>query len=233
MKKVNGARISRQQLLLFKIPVYHVSYSYEGSEYHLLVYGDNNEIYSTSSPISNTREQYFEGVKKIFEQGDYYQAEKLMDRILEMDVGGNREELLKFKEKISKTIGNQVVMGSMMGTLLSFAVFLPLNFFVFKYSLFFLSHFRNLFIMEPRLIEMHPYTMTRLFFIFLFAAFDNNIRFMKKGMRNVIRDKWERVVISAILCFGRGLVAWLVLFIINATGLPVWLDQLLVRWING
>ncbi len=218
-----STRIARQRARVVQMDAYDVVYRYENSEYRLLVWGwqENLQVYAQESPFSKLRDEFIEKAKNRQRLHAWGKAFNWLDKADDLDVFDEEEEIYEMKERIERRMGWHYRIGLILGSLLGGAGIGYLSLDFYRTSRFFHPGLNRLFASLDRIQGVHSTVMTGLFLVLLLLSQNRMHRFMKRYYSNKIRHEWLRWLFPPLAALFSAGVIWLLIWVINASGLTL------------
>lgn len=211
--------INQQQLQVYEIPVYEISYSYKEKNYSLLICGSNYQIYAPVSPISEYSDSLLKKAKSFFKTGKFSQSLDYLEKCISMNQENVTESVYALKERAIKSIYRDYKVGSLIGFLFAIGLF----------TIMINLHSSDIYFIIPRVTKFYnkmsslavvvPWMLSGIYSIIMIWFISKNSKYTinKYGLR--IKSTQFRISASVInfLIFAIG--AGILLYLINSTGL--------------
>ncbi len=217
----NSIKINKQQLQVFEIPVYEVSYSYEEKNYTLLVYGGKQKIYAPISPLSKFADSVLKNAKRFYKTKQYSKSLEQLNKNITLNQENITKEVSDLKNKIVKHIHRDYKVGSVIGLIASIGLFTALVNLLSEHFYFIIPRVAKFYDEIITLPKVLPWVMAAIYAIFMiwFISKNSNYTIEKYGIK--IKSSLFRKIVSIVnfLIFGLGIS--ILIFLINSTGLLI------------
>ncbi|MDP4285372.1 MAG: hypothetical protein Q8891_13180 [Bacteroidota bacterium] len=216
-----GASILEQYTSVKKIPAYYIKYDFEESNYGLVVFPMDEEVFEEDGPLTRFRKELIENSHKHLKRRNYGKSAELAEQAVKMGLD-TRDELL---EKIHKKVTIKIKVGYKIG---AFAGAWITAYFVFIYVM---SHFITPTYFLPSLNQLvqdwgGDFIMTNNLMIALLIAMVSIVQSVKIAGKKMVpfpgrqlKPEAMRFAAGAVTGIFYTLFITLVILLLNDTGI--------------
>lgn len=211
--------IDQQQLQVYEIPVYEISYSYLQKDYSLLVCGNKHNVHAPISPISEFSDSLLKKAKTFFNLRKFSESLDQLEKCISMNQENVTDEVQALKEKAIKFIHRDYKIGSFLGLILSIGLFTTIiN--LFSSNIYFIiprvTRFYHRITTLPKIV---PWMLSGIFTILMIWFISKNSKYTIDKYGVEIKSSLFRLAASVINYLIVAISVGILLYLINSTGL--------------
>ena len=219
---VSGSlHIIRQTLYVEQSDVFEVAYTFNNKSYTLLIYGEEESVFATVSPITEVRDKYYKEAMKSFENKKFSVSHQAIEKAAAMMDGLIIEDIVNLQEKLMIKVGQNYRIGTVIGAIAGIALLWNFTVDFLSTPRFFLPYLNDLFLETEWMQGMHEYVILGVL-IFLnlnYVTMDTKHTGLTKYYGARVNSGIMRLLLSFVLTLLKTGMMWLSLIALNYAGI--------------
>jgi len=219
---VSGSlHIIRQSLYVEQSDVFEVTYTMNNKNYILLIYGEENNVFATVSPITEVRDKYYKEALKAFENKKFSNSHQAIEKAAAMMDGLIIDDIVNLQEKLMIKVGQNYRIGTIIGAISGIVLLWNFTVDFLSTPRFFLPYLNDLFLETEWMQGMHEYVILGVL-IFLnlnYVTMDTKHTGLTKYYGARVNSGIMRLLLSFVLTVLKTGMMWLSIIALNYAGI--------------